>query len=73
MPVNRILGSHRPPGHTEETAVHHAISCLLAQAHIADLRQRAQRNTLARAARRVRPGRVAARQAPERASASLVA
>ena len=53
--------------------MHHTISYQLAQAHIADLRERAQRNTLARAARRVRPGRVAARHALERASASLVA
>ena len=53
--------------------MHHTISYQLAQAHIADLRQRAQRNTLARAARRVRPGRVAARHALERAWASLVA
>ena len=38
----------------EETAVHPAISYHLAQAHVANLRHRAQSDTLARAARRVR-------------------
>jgi len=37
--------------------MHHAISCQLAQARIADLRHHAQRESLARAARRARPGR----------------
>ena len=37
--------------------MHHAISCQLAQARIADLRHHAQRDILARAARRARPGR----------------
>jgi NTE family protein len=32
MSISRILGRHRPPGHTEETAMHHAISHQLAQA-----------------------------------------
>ena len=36
--------------------MHHAISCQLAQARIADLRHHAQRDILARAARRARPG-----------------
>ena len=56
MSISRILGRHCPPGQTVETAVHHAISYLLAQARIADLRRRAQRNTQARAALRARPG-----------------
>jgi NTE family protein len=55
MPISRILGKHRPPGHTEEIAVHHTISYQLAQARIAGLRQRAQRDAQARAARRARP------------------
>ena len=57
MLVSRILGRHRPPGHTEETAVHDTISYYLAQARIAGLRQHAQRDALARAAGRARPGR----------------
>ena len=57
MPISRILGRHRPPGRTEETAMHPALSYHLIQARTADLRQRAQRDTLARAARRARPGR----------------
>src|SRR3974390_1567126 len=57
MSISRILGRHCPPGRTEETAMHHAISCQLAQARIADLRHHAQRDILARAARRARPGR----------------
>src|SRR5215471_5506696 len=48
MSMSRILGRHRPPGHTEETAMHHVISHQLAQARIAGLRQYA---------RRTRPGR----------------
>ena len=63
MLVSRILGRHRPPGHTEETAVHDTISYYLAQARIAGLRQHAQRDALARAAGRARPGR-RARAAP---------
>ena len=57
MPISRILGRHRPPGRTEETAMHPTLSYHLAQARTADLRHRAQRDTLARAARRARPGR----------------
>ena len=57
MSISRILGRHCPPGRTEETAMHHAISCQLAQARIADLRHHAQRDILARAARRARPAR----------------
>ena len=37
--------------------MHHTISHYQAQARIADLRHHAQRDTLARAARRARPGR----------------
>jgi NTE family protein len=59
MSISRILGGRRPPGHTEETAMHHAISCQLAQARLADLRQYAQQGTTARAARRARPRRPA--------------
>jgi hypothetical protein len=43
---------HRPPDHTEETAMHHAISYQLAHARLADLRRHAQRATMARAVRR---------------------
>jgi NTE family protein len=32
MSISRILGRHRPSGHTEETAMHHAISHQLARA-----------------------------------------
>jgi len=52
-----LLGRCRPPGHIEETAMHPTISYQLAHARIADLRRHAQRGTLARAARRARPGR----------------
>ena len=38
MSIIRILGKHRPPGHAEETAVHHTISYHLSQAHTAHLR-----------------------------------
>ena len=41
--------------------MHHAISCQLAQARIADLRHHAQRDILARAARRARWRRSAVR------------
>jgi hypothetical protein len=44
----------------EETTMHPEIGCHLAEAHVADMRHRAQRDTLARAARRTRqdqPGR----------------
>jgi hypothetical protein len=57
MPISRILGRHRPPGRTEETAMHPTLSYHLAQVRTADLRHRARRDTLARAARRARPGR----------------
>jgi hypothetical protein len=57
MPISRILGRHHPPGRTEETAMHFTLSYHLAQARTADLRHRAQRDTVARAARRARPGR----------------
>jgi len=57
MLISRILGRHRPPSRTEETAMHPTLSYHLAQARTADLRHRAQRDTLARAARRARPGR----------------
>jgi hypothetical protein len=56
MSISRILGRHRPPGHTEETAMHPTISYQLARARIADLRHHAQGDTLARAARQARPG-----------------
>jgi NTE family protein len=56
MSISRILGRHRPAGHTEEIAVHYAISYHLAQARIADLRRHAQQDILARAVRRARPG-----------------
>ena len=39
MPISRILGRHRPPGRTEETAMHPTLSYHLAQARTADLRQ----------------------------------
>jgi NTE family protein len=57
MSISRILGKQRPPRPTEETAMHPTISYQLAQARTADLRQHAQRDTLARAAGRARPGR----------------
>jgi hypothetical protein len=41
MPVSRILGTHRPPGRTGETAMHHTVSYYLAQSRMADLRQHA--------------------------------
>ena len=67
--------------------MHPTISYQLAQGRIADLCQHAQENTMARAARQARPDRrghagsgrpgpgrrVAAREALERAPASLVA
>ena len=60
MSISRILGRHRPPGHTEDAAMYHTISYQLAQARVADLRHHAHRDTLARAARgpgrRGRPG-----------------
>ena len=68
--------------------MHDTISCHLAQARIADLRHHAQRDSLARAARRAQPGqrrpawsalerrvrrRAAAGKALERAPKNLVA
>ena len=43
----------RPPGHTEQTAMHPTISYYLAQARIAGLVRHAQRDALARLARRI--------------------
>ena len=60
VPISQILGKHRPPGHTEETAMHHSISYHMAQARIARLRHHAQRDALAGTTRRLgqrhRPG-----------------
>ena len=54
MSISRVLGRYRSPGRTEEIAMHPTISYHMARAGIADLRRRAQRETLARAARRAR-------------------
>ena len=43
----------RPPGHTEQTAMHPTISYYLAQARMAGLDRHAQRDALARLARRI--------------------
>jgi low temperature requirement protein LtrA len=43
------IRKHRPPSHTKETTMHHAISYHLAQARMADLRHRAPRDTQTRA------------------------
>ena len=43
----------RPPGHTEQTAMHPTISYYLAQVRIAGLVRHAQRDALARLARRI--------------------
>jgi hypothetical protein len=43
----------RPPGHTEETAMHPTISYYLAQARMAGLGRHAQREALARLTRRI--------------------
>ena len=51
MPISRILGKQRPPGHTEETAMHPTIIRYLAQVRVADLLQHAQRDTQVRVAR----------------------
>jgi hypothetical protein len=42
----------RPPGHTEQTAMHPTISYYLAQARMAGLGRHAQRDAVARLARR---------------------
>jgi hypothetical protein len=42
----------RPPGHTEQTAMHPTISYYLAQARVAAPGRHAQRDALARLARR---------------------
>jgi NTE family protein len=57
MSISRVLGRHRSPGRTEETAMHPTISYQLAQGRVAGLCQHAQENTMARAARRARPDR----------------
>jgi len=56
MSISRILGKTPPTRPPEDTAMHHTISSPLARARIADLRHDAQRDTMARAARRARPG-----------------
>jgi hypothetical protein len=43
----------RPPGHTEQTAMHPIISYYLAQARMAGPGRHAQRDALARLARRI--------------------
>ena len=54
LPLRPILGNHRPRGRTEETTMHPVIRYCLIQARTADLRQQAQRDRFARAARRSR-------------------
>ena len=56
MWISRVLGRYRPPGRTEETAMHPTVSYYLVQIRAAGLRHRAKRDTAAGAARRARPG-----------------